>query len=199
MARKSAFEKFRETEREIRREYIIDSAMALFEIIPFHKIGMRDIAEEAGVSAASIYRYFSGRDDLFAEALLLNVADIRQRVKNRTRKNRLSFEELGELAVNYFLEHETTFQLLCHFMIKKDISSNAKRKFNLAQCKFLNAYETLIERNRSTEDIRELLESFFAALIGVVLTFRNYPGKNQTEIKALMHHHARIIASAFNN
>ncbi len=37
--------------------------MLLFSPMPFDKVGMRDIAPEAGLSPASIYRYFSNRDD----------------------------------------------------------------------------------------------------------------------------------------
>ncbi|MEZ4549072.1 MAG: helix-turn-helix domain-containing protein [Desulfobacterales bacterium] len=54
----------------MRKQLIIKAANGTFEEKSFHEIGMRDIAVKAGVSAASIYRYFPSRDDLFVEALI---------------------------------------------------------------------------------------------------------------------------------
>ena len=79
MPDKSTFMRMREDEREIRKTLIINAAMILFERMPFQDIGMRDIAAEAGVSAASIYRYFPSRDDLFAEALIRDMIIVEQR------------------------------------------------------------------------------------------------------------------------
>ena len=64
MGDKSTFKQLREDEREVRKQLIIKAAKELFEEKSFHEIGMRDIAIKAGVSAASIYRYFPSRDDL---------------------------------------------------------------------------------------------------------------------------------------
>ena len=73
MSDRSTFMKLRQDEREVRKSLIITAAMKLFEERSFHDIGMRDIASEAGVSAASIYRYFPSRDDLFIEALIQDI------------------------------------------------------------------------------------------------------------------------------
>jgi AcrR family transcriptional regulator len=70
--------KLREDEREVRKALIIGAAMKLFEEKSFHEIGMRDIAAEAGVSAASIYRYFPSRDDLFVEALIQDINSLKK-------------------------------------------------------------------------------------------------------------------------
>ncbi|MHB8205535.1 MAG: helix-turn-helix domain-containing protein, partial [Desulfomonilaceae bacterium] len=60
--KKAVLTRMRENEREVRKNLIIDASMLLFSKTPFDKVGMRDIAAEAGLSPASIYRYFSNRD-----------------------------------------------------------------------------------------------------------------------------------------
>jgi len=55
---KSTLTKLRERERQARRNLIIDAAIKLFAAKPFKQVGMRDIAAEAGLSPASIYRIF---------------------------------------------------------------------------------------------------------------------------------------------
>ena len=77
----SAFMKLREDEREIRKTLIMEAALKLFETKLFHEIGMREIAKEAGVSAATIYRYFPSRDDLFIEALIQDVNNIEKQLE----------------------------------------------------------------------------------------------------------------------
>jgi AcrR family transcriptional regulator len=66
----STFQKLRKEERETRKNLIVNAAMDLFSQKDFHKIGMRDIAKRAGISAAAIYRYYPSRDDVFVEALI---------------------------------------------------------------------------------------------------------------------------------
>ena len=83
MGDKSTFKQLREDEREVRKRLIIKAAKELFEEKSFHEIGMRDIAVKAGVSAASIYRYFPSRDDLFVEALIQDINEIEERFQQR--------------------------------------------------------------------------------------------------------------------
>ena len=66
---------------KVRKNLIIDASIRLFSKMLFDKVGMRDIAAEADISPASIYRYFSNRDDLFAEALWREGQTIGQEIK----------------------------------------------------------------------------------------------------------------------
>ena len=50
----ATFIKLREDEREIRKNLILEAAMKLYSEKSFYDVGMRDIALEAGISAAAI-------------------------------------------------------------------------------------------------------------------------------------------------
>src|SRR6478609_2965544 len=53
-----------------RRDRIVHAAFALLERGEYDAIQMRDVAREAGVALATIYRYFTSKEHLYAAALL---------------------------------------------------------------------------------------------------------------------------------
>ena len=58
-----------------RRDRIVQAAIALLERGEYEAIQMRDVAQEAGVALATIYRYFTSKEHLYAAALLEWAAD----------------------------------------------------------------------------------------------------------------------------
>ena len=46
----SRFAELKEKEKQARKQIVIESALALFAKNPFYKVGMRDVADEAGIS-----------------------------------------------------------------------------------------------------------------------------------------------------
>lgn len=53
-----------------RRERIVDAAVEHMLTTPYERIQVKDVAASAGVALGTLYRYFSSKDHLFAEALL---------------------------------------------------------------------------------------------------------------------------------
>ncbi len=192
MSDKSTFEQLREDEREVRKQLIIKAAMELFEEKSFHEIGMRDIALKAGVSAASIYRYFPSRDDLFVEALIQDINIIEKRLQQRL-DNGSNIEELAIAVVDYLIDNEATFQMMVHFMIRGELNPQALKKFNSVQRYFLNMFENVVKQTEGSQQLRLNAQAFFASLAGVVLTFRNYPGRTAEEKRKSVHKLALMI------
>ena len=58
-----------------RRDRIVRAAFALLERGEYDAIQMRDVAREAGVALATIYRYFTSKEHLYAAALVEWAAD----------------------------------------------------------------------------------------------------------------------------
>lgn len=56
--------------REFVRETIFDAAIELFATKGFDETTVEEVAQAAGVSRASFFRYFSGKDDLLAQNVL---------------------------------------------------------------------------------------------------------------------------------
>ena len=56
--------KITETQRESRRQQILDAALVCFSRDGFHNTTTADIVRESGVSQGSLYLYFAGKDDI---------------------------------------------------------------------------------------------------------------------------------------
>jgi len=198
MAETSAFMKLREDEREIRKTLIMEAAMKLFEKKSFHEIGMRDIAKEAGVSAATIYRYFPGRDDLFIDALIQDINNIEKLMSQRQKELRkrdkgISIEDFAVQVVDYLIDNEATFQMMCHFMIRGGINPRVMKKFDAVQVYFMNMFNDVMKKVGVSEEDSYYAQAFFASLTGVVMTVRNYPNRTKEEKRKHMHTLAMLI------
>ncbi|HSA15216.1 MAG TPA: TetR/AcrR family transcriptional regulator, partial [Spirochaetota bacterium] len=82
MSESNTFSKLRKQEKDLRRNIIIDAAEEEFVSKPFNKVNMRDIAKKAGISPASIYRYFPDQQSLFIEAFVRGTIDIFEKLSN---------------------------------------------------------------------------------------------------------------------
>ena len=196
MARVSSFERLRESEREIRKDLIITAATELFCEKNFWDISMRDIANTAGVSASSLYRYFPSRDDLFIEALLIDMNTIEALLNERMEKGE-GIEALAVAVVDYFLDNEPTFQMMCHFLMRGEETPGVNEKFGAVQLRFLNIFEKVVKTLSGEEALTQLhIRAFFASLSGIVMTFRNFPGYGtDEERRAYIHKLALLIMS----
>ena len=67
-----------------RRERIVQAAISLLERGEYDAIQMRDVAREADVALATIYRYFSSKEHLYAAALVAWAADYPTRARPAT-------------------------------------------------------------------------------------------------------------------
>jgi len=186
MAEKSTFIQLRENEREKRKTLIIAAAMNLFKDKSFHDIGMRDIAAEAGVSPASIYRYFPSRDDLFVEALIRDINKIEKRLRDRVIE-KSSIDSLAVDVVDYFIDNESTFQMMCHFLMRGEENKKAFKKFNAVMLYFTKMFDEVVSKSQGAGGLRFHSQAFFASLAGIVMTFRHYPGRSPQERREYMH------------
>ncbi len=197
MKDKSTFIKMREDERELRKTLIINAALKLFQQADFKDIGMRDIADEAGISAASLYRYFPSRDDIFAEALIRDIIIIEQQFEIQMEEGTLTIESFAVDVIDYLLNNEATCQMFTHFMIKGGVEKKIVQKFNTVQRYYLRLVDQVLVNIGLKKDVRYFSHSFSAALIGIVLTFRNDSSKTLDEINVHMKKLGILLASLY--
>jgi AcrR family transcriptional regulator len=72
--------------QEARRQRVIAAAFELGAKGGYDAVQMRDVANTAGVALGTIYRYFSSKDHLLAEAQVEWVRDLGRRVRARPPK-----------------------------------------------------------------------------------------------------------------
>lgn len=186
MSEKSTFVQLRENEREKRKTLIVGAAMKLFKEKSFYDIGMRDIATEAGMSPASIYRFFPSRDDLFVEALIRDINKIEKLLKAREMESS-TIDSLAVDVVDYMIDNEATFQMLCHFLMRGEENQQAFKKFNAVMLYFTKMFNDVVAKTAGAGGLRFHSQAFFASLAGIVMTFRNYPDRTFEERREYMH------------
>lgn len=107
---------------EKRREQIVLAAIDLFSKKGFHKSTLRDLAEELGVSHASIYDYISSKEDIFflihdfldqlaMETIEKSVENIQNPIDKLRRLIRGEFKLMGQWANAHLLLYQETHVL----------------------------------------------------------------------------------------
>lgn len=188
----SRFAELKEKEKEARKQIVIESALALFAKKPFFEVGMREVAEEAGISPATIYRYFPSQEELFNEAFIQDISHASTEFKSMVQKDKpASIEEFGIKFADHLIENESTFQMMTYLMLKDNLGHPVMGKFDSVTKIFFDLFEKLLVRHGvKHENARLYSHAFVASITGILMTFRNYPLKNK---KATRDHIIKVI------
>lgn len=197
MPEKSKFLKLKDEEREARRELFIYATLNLLEKMPFDEIGMRDIAAEVGVSAASIYRYFASREDLFVEAFIKDMSVLQFWLEKKMKGGPMNIEAFSMAIADHLIESEPTFQMMSFLMIKGKMNPDLLIKFNTLQRSFIDKIDQVLENAGASACLRLFSHTYLSAITGLLMTFRNYPGRTKEETKHHIKRLARIMSSIF--
>ncbi|TAL36883.1 MAG: TetR/AcrR family transcriptional regulator [Spirochaetes bacterium] len=175
--------KLREREREARRALIVDAALRVFATRPFDRASMRDIAAEAGIAASSIYTYFPDQQTLFIEAMTRESAPLIGKLERIVARQQgpAAVEKVTIAFIDFFMEHDSYFRMMTHFMMQGELGEQPARKVSETMRKVFDAFDRLFPGSdaRST---RLNSHSYFAALNGILITFRRYPGRSKAEL-----------------
>lgn len=200
MNNKQTFHKLKEQEREARKEIIINAAERIFASKPFNKVTMRDIAKEAGISPASIYRYFPDQQTLFVDAFLRGSKKITQMVNDLISENDEDFiEHATEHFLDYLTSNDQYFRMMTHFMLDGSLNDESLERLNKEARDLMNEFEKLFLKLNPNGDYRLLAHAFFAAMNGILITFRDYPGRDRNEVIQHMQDIGKIIAKMFRH
>jgi AcrR family transcriptional regulator len=202
MSENLSFSDLKQMERVSRRQFIIDAAVRMFIERPFSQVTMRGIAEAVGVTPAAIYSYFPDKNDLFAEAYIAAGEPFIQGAAELMRKcETFCIEDVAVHYISHFFgsRNGRPFNFILQFTLDETIPSTAWEKINSANRRFTELIERFFQRFNENPDAAPKIhaQSFIAALNGILLTSKNYPGKTEKEILSHMREHAVVIAGMF--
>ena len=198
----SILKQLREDEREARKSLILDAVLKLFEQKPFDEIGMRDIAAEAGVSPAAIYRYFPSQEELFMEAFIKDLSSIRAVFQKSLTEASHSvtgdpLEEIAKTIVNHLIHNEATFQMMSYLMIKGNMPEYLLSRFQALQTAFIDKIIEVLQIAGIHDPDRTISHAFVSSVMGVLMTFKNYPGRDIKNPEEHIHLIVTLIARIF--
>jgi len=87
-----------------KREVILDVAAGLFARYGFRKTSVADIIREAGVARATVYKYFSAKDDIFQAVIRREIQDVLRRVKEEVEKESTTRDRLRAAVLTHTAE-----------------------------------------------------------------------------------------------
>ncbi len=198
MEHENTFISMKKHERRARQDAIITAAERVFSSKPFAEVSIRHIAKEAGISHASIYRYFPDQQTLFVEAFLRGSENIIQFLGALVNENKkVSIEKVTDKFLNYLIENDQYFRMMTHFMLDGSLSGDLIERLNSAERLLLDHMDRIFIKMNSKGDIRMQSHAYFAAMNGILITFRNYPGRSREEVISHMRKLGQIIALKF--
>ncbi len=196
----SRFAVLKEKEKQARKQIVIESSLSLFARKPFYEVGMRDVAEEAGISPATIYRYFPSQEDLFNEAFLQEILAVSKEFEAMVQREKpASIEQFGLKLVDHLIENESSFQMMAYLMLKYNLNHPVKGKFDSVTKILFDLFATLLTRHGMAEDkARVYSHSFISSLAGILMTFRNYPFKDKESVRSHIAKMVKLTAAIYS-
>ena len=177
--------------KQARQAIIIDAAERVFAVKTFNKVSMRDIAREAGISHAAIYRYFPDQRSLFIEAFLRGAQEIISFLSRINDENpQGDIHRTAQAYIDYLVNKEPYFRMMTHFMLDGSLTVEMTEKLNEAERRIFDQFDAMFRNMEMPEPVRLLSHALFAALHGVLITFNNYPGRDQAAVRG---HIDRIV------
>ena len=193
-----SFNSMKDSEQMMRRNIIISAAERVFADESFDKVSIRDIAHEAGISHALIYRYFPDQQALFVEAFLRGAEKIVLFLSKLIDENAEgNIEKVTEKFLKHMIKNDRYFRMMTHFMLDGSLNTEMLERLNEMERQFLNQLDRLFEKHTGDGSKRMLSHAFFSAMNGILISYRNYPGRRKKDVAEHMFMLGKIIALKF--
>lgn len=195
---KTPLEKLKEKEKKSRQKIIVDAAERVFAVKPFPKVSMRDISRESQISLSSIYRYFPDQESLFIEALIRGSGKVVGMIKQLIKQEDVSIDSVANAFIDYLVENDQYFRMMTHFMLDSALNQDSIEKLNKMERALLDQFDHLFKKLNPSGNSRILSHAFFASLNGILITYRNYPGREIKDVHKHMKQMGSVISQMFS-
>ena len=194
MAGRNTLNKLKQQEREIRENLIVDAARTVFGSKTYDQVSMNEIAKTAGIAKSSIYTYFPNQEALFVETAFRDTGNFIAALKKRVHEERSpSLETFINDYLDYHIEHDAHWRMITHFALHGNIGEASAEKLNQISRQVMDLLETVLKKFDYKGDTRLLSHTLFAALSGIMISFRKYPGRSETARIAHMKRIAKLV------
>jgi len=161
MKKKNAFAELKNHEKRARQSVIVEAAQRVFAVKPFNRVSIRDIAKEAGISHASIYRYFPDQRSLFVEAFLHGAEEITVILDEIVKTGgRNLIEKVADAYLGYLIDNDQYFRMMTHFMLDGSLSAEMVERLNAAERRLFEPLDILFRKLNMPEPVRPLSHAF---------------------------------------
>ncbi len=182
MQKKDTLSRLKADERKMRQQIIIDAAREVFGQKTYDRASMSEIAKTAGIAKSSIYTYFNSQEELYARIAYMDAIEFIEDLQNRIDQVP---EAALETSISYFLEyyiaHSAQWRMITHFALHGNKEMGAVEQLNEIGRRLMDVFETVFTALGAAEESRILAHTLFSCLSGILIAFRNYPGRSEQE------------------
>ncbi len=188
------FSEFRLQAHSAKKRIILNAAIKVFSEKALQKASLREIAENAGISHAAIYRYFRDKQELFLEAFLFKARELTSLLESRVQvstTDKSNLQITAETLIDFLRENEHYFAMMTQFMLQGSIAEEARQQLDLTMKGLMDRIESAIQADGHRGQTRFLAHTFFSSLNGLLISYYNYPGRSREEVDQ----HIKILKS----
>lgn len=129
-------------DKALRERQILDSAQALFTSQSFHTLTLADVAQEAGLTKAALYRYFRSKELLFLAVYRRAVSALVDDIET------IGAEGFPTRFTDTLIAHEVFCGLsaILHIALETGLSEQEAREFKLFLLHRINRITALVQR-----------------------------------------------------
>jgi AcrR family transcriptional regulator len=196
MKKKVTLEILKSQEKEARRNIIIDAAERVFATKTFDKASMREIADESGMSASSIYRFFPNQESLLVAAAARATrnfntifAGLLDRYTDQPEK---VFDVMVNSFINFISENDSFFQMMTILMSQGNLNPESSRAIEEVMNDSLDLIENVFKKLNFSHNTRLLSQYIFSSMMGIIVSYNKLPRSNRQNVVSLMKHLGRM-------
>lgn len=169
--------------RDIKKDLILQEAIALFAKKGYFATTISDIAKEANVSFGSVAYYFKNKEQLFVEAVTAPFADVKKMFDMINEIEGTPIQRISKMVNKQFTsltEQRTPFRLVQYVIGQKELFPELVDRILLFFDELKEiASHTIVEGQQRGElieiDPNVVFSSYFSYLNGVMLTIMDEP------------------------
>ena len=143
--------------KDLKREYIVDSAKKLFLSSSISEITIKDISTVSGLGEATVYRYFKNKENLVIAVSLSIQQDILKVQFNENGSGLKQIQNFFNLFRNIYVDNKNYFKFIAEFdtVYLKNIKNKENKEYSLGLDAFYEIFMKAYELGLKDGSIKE--------------------------------------------
>ncbi len=197
MQKNDTLSRLKAEERKLRQQIIINAAREVFGQKTYDRASMTEIAKTAGIAKSSIYTYFNSQEELYAQIAYMDACDFIKALKAKIdlAPNAAALEISISFFLDYYIAHTAQWRMVTHFALHGNKEMGAVEQLNEIGRRLMDLFETIFKSLGVKDEARIFSHTLVACLSGILIAFRNYPGRSEQERISHMKRIGSIVES----
>ncbi|HKI76906.1 MAG TPA: uroporphyrinogen-III synthase, partial [Ignavibacteriaceae bacterium] len=156
----------KESNKQIKRKKIIESASKLFSTKSYHEVMMEDVAKQASIAKGTVYNYFETKEDLYFSIMQMRMENLVQSLRNKVQYEMSSIDSLHSFIIHLYM-FMMKYQSFFLMYQKENLKTDHKLCDELCRLEdeLKNILNDIIKSGRTENLFREIEECFAVDLI----------------------------------